>query len=241
MIIRTRGKKAWQGNGTLRVGSTTEAAQFQADFNEPGYYTIQFDLQLPLLPANQLVLPRAEITWAVEGTFVRRLISLSRGNVISGAGQGVTVKMFDYSLLVAPPDIEYFVSAQVVKGTRPNQAGSRPPILLAGIGAGVDPRGANNNLQIATTAIATWFVPPDAGITGCYVLAGPSLAAATAAIPSNGFTITQQVLSAGLVLSRTNYDQLGVWIPLNPSCQALSVQNNTPDTYDVSVIWGVEG
>lgn len=232
-------KDAWQCNGSLHVGVETEGVSFQANFKESGYYTVQFDCNIPgPLPGNQVVFPRAEILWSVEGTFVRREVTLARGNVISGAGQGVKVKMFDYSTLLGATPIEYFVSAQVVKGTRPNGSSSKPPILIAGPGANTDPRGTGAMQTLAGGTTGFWSPPSNSGANSFYVLCTPSPVIVTTPLTSNDFSIFQE---AGPFLLPANYDQFGSWIPLHPSAEVIRVRNQTADSYAVAVFWGIEG
>lgn len=236
-------KDCWQGNGKIHVGSTTEAISFQANFKEAGYYTVQFDLAIPAdADTQQIIMPRAELQWSVEGTQVRREITLARGNVISGAGQGVKVKMFDFSTLRVPATpIEYFVSAQVTKGTRPNGAGSRPPILEAGP---TNARGGISTAIVANTALAGWFVPVNAGINAFKVTAAPTTTSDITTFGNgafNGYECTLSPPAAATVVGAFNYNQFGTWQPLSPAARLIQIQNNSGVECYVQLLWGVEG
>lgn len=246
-LVRARGKTAWQGNGLLTVGSTTEAIQFQADFPRSGYYTVQFDVQPQAdMSGSQIIFPRAEILWAVEGTFVRRLISLSRGNVISGAGQGIAVRMFDYSVNTDPVAGHYAVSAQVTRGTRPNGASSKPPILIAGPTA-ADPRGESGSISMAVNATRFFVMPPNSGINSFYVSAVDETAGAPTAYTNNNIWKLWQLPASGTVIPTDvvwsgNYDQFGQWIPLSPAARIVAIQNMVGNVDSrVTLMWGVEG
>lgn len=236
-------KDAWQGNGNIHVGSTTEAASFQANFTEAGYYTVQFDLFIPpTADVQQIIQPRADIEWAVEGTFVKRTMTLARGNAISGAGQGVKVKMYDYSTLRVPgTPIEYFVSAQVTKGTRPNGAGSRPPVLEADF---ANQRGGTSILALANTAIAGIFVPVNAGINAFKCTVVPQNTADVTAFGTssfNGYECTLSPPSVATVVGAFNYSQFGTWQPLSPSARLLQIRNNSGVDVFLQTLWGIEG
>jgi len=109
------------GNAGTKDGFT-----FQVDFdNEPGNYTIQFNVTniRPTRngdgPGN--ITPTAEVIWSVEGNSVRRLVSVVNGTSITGIGQGIRVRVFDET---DPGDTtaqqSYTVSVQVTRGSRPS-------------------------------------------------------------------------------------------------------------------------
>lgn len=128
-------KSGWQVNGKLETYNVSQTQKLAADFSQaPGQYTIQFatgPIIQPGAPAAPIVKQtKAVIKWSVEGTFVRRQISLYDGASISGVGQAVDVEIIDSSFAAAGgthPNVEYDVSAQVAKGTRPSQ--QQPPFF----------------------------------------------------------------------------------------------------------------
>ncbi len=254
-------KNCWQGNGQLTIGNTAQNVGFQADFPRSGYYTIQFDVQLPPrsrvnttepgeIAARQLVFPRAEIFWSVEGNQVRRLINLAKGVAISGAGQAVRVRMFDYSILnINTREPNYTVSAQVVRGTRPTGAGSKPPILEVagtlspGAGAIVDDRGIASTLIIPGNNTGSWYVPNDAGVASFYLGIESSVGGVVPPYTNNDINVSQiPAFIAGTPnLGSSNYDSFNSWIPLSPSADLVQVTNTTANAVIVTLHWGVEG
>ncbi len=232
-------KKGWQGSGNLLVGSTTQDVCFQADFKEKvGYYTVQFNLSIPVnVDPLLLILPRAELTWSVEGgSFIRRLVNLGLGNAISGTGQAVRVRMFDYSNAGATPT-EYFVSAQVTPGTRPN--GSHQPILTSRtIGTNGDARGQQASFGILAAGNATVQIPQNAGINSVLVNVR-TFNPGDPALTQNNIQITH--IAGASNLDGYNYDACGLWMPVAPAATALFIENGSASSVLVTPTWGIEG
>ncbi len=239
---KANGKKGWQGSGGLVIGGDN-VVHFQADFDAPGYYTVQFDVQFPAdKDIAQLVLARAEVIWNVEGNFVRRLISIGQGASISGSGQGVAVNIFDWSQALIPP-FDYFVSGQVSKGTRPT--GARPPILqngpLTAVNADPDRRGASPNVAVASNDTITYVIPPNAGVTAVLVNARSAVIIGGAGLLGNDVSIQQISGIGGTNLDNYNYDNCGEWIPLSAAATAVAVKNTSSAGERITLYWGVEG
>lgn len=234
-------KKGWQGAGDLLVGSTTQDVTFQADFREKvGYYTVQFNLSIPSgVDPDQLILPRAELTWSVEGgSFVRRLVNLGLGNAISGTGQAVRVRMFDYSILSpGPTPISYFVSAQVTPGTRPN--GVHPPILTSRtLGTDLDARGQQASFGILAGGTATVAIPQNAGINALIVNAR-TFNPADPPLTQQSIHFTVQAGTSNL--DGWNYDGCNIWYPVAPAATELFIENASAANVLITPTWGIEG
>ena len=232
-------KRGWQGAGQLSVGNTTKDVTFQADFNQQvGYYTVQFNVALP---ANlvQLVFPRAELIWSVEGGgLIRRVINLGLGNSISGTGQAVRVRMFDYS--IGPPGnpaLDYEVSAQVTPGTRPT--GARPPILTTRTtGPDPDVRGIAPFYQVLNTATQLIAVPQNSGVNA-FLANIAAVAAGASVIPQNG--VVGFILNNGFPIDIFNYDGSDRWLPMPPGATHILLDNQSGITIGLGVTWGIEG
>lgn len=234
-------KKGWQGSGNLLLGSTTQDVTFQADFKEKvGYYTVQFNVALPPnVASNQIVLPRAELMWTVEGGgFVRRLVNLGLGNAISGTGQAVRVRMFDYSVVNLPnPAFEYFVSAQVTPGTRPT--GVHPPIFTTRtIAPDPDVRGFGPAFGMAPASSTIVQIPQNAGVNAVLINAR-TFSPADAPLTQQSLHFTLQ--SAGISLDAWSYDGCSIWFPVTPAATELFVENASAVNVLVTPTWGIEG
>jgi hypothetical protein len=127
-------KKAWSVSGTLTRYDVTKKVSLQANFAEPGAYTIQFLLVPPDLAVFNPGPPPetyALIEWSVEGNTISRTVSVSNGSSISGNGQGVRVILYDQTHTLGEDPVDYLVGATVSPGTRP--ANSVPVYTQAGL------------------------------------------------------------------------------------------------------------
>lgn len=135
----TYGKKTgWGTSGTLTTGRKDRSVSIQADFERAGpatTYTISFGKSNN--PAsNNPIFAEALITWAVEGNYVSRRVTIADGTSISGVGQAVKVILTDNTQPaisgnplfdpVVPAD--YSVSVQLAPGVR--GADEQPPTLV---------------------------------------------------------------------------------------------------------------
>lgn len=228
----TRAKKqGWQQSGTLTTGDTTKQVSMQADFPVAGYYTVQFGVKPPELPpptAQPAFDIEAEITWSVEGQFVRRLVSVGNGTSVSGPGQAVKVTIRDKTAETFPltAALDYTVSVQVTPGTRP--AEERPPIL----------RGFPEVVDVAPLGVTSIDVPPDAGVISVETTAGiftfpPATAQANVQVVQS---------TAGVVLKAYMLGDVKGFVPLAPNARLVSIRNNSAvDTYRIQFTWGIDG
>lgn len=249
----TQGKKAWSASGTLYtpgVGAVGNGFGLQADFVEnPGYYTVQFTLDYPTVPAPfaaPVIRALAEVGWSVEGTTNRRLLHVTSGAVISGAGQGVVVKLIDDSIVVDepfPPGLKYQAHITLVKGNRPQMAGNQPPIyqptptgssvtiladqlgyeIPAGTGTGAGP------------GVVSIDVPQNAGINSVLFCVAPI----QGDLPLTAAQLAQITLNTSAGTFDGN--RLGTWIPIPPGSDAVSLVNYTNQDFTGTIVFGVEG
>jgi hypothetical protein len=126
------GPDGWSSNGILIALNYTKTVNLQAQFDKggPGDYTAEFSISPPPFTrgAGNPVQAEALITWAIEGNFVTRRISISNGATISGVAQAVRIQIMDVSNpAVATAGQQYGVSVQVTKGIRATTM--QPPTL----------------------------------------------------------------------------------------------------------------
>jgi hypothetical protein len=264
----------WSASGNILVPSIPfpdgiyspqGEAKVQVAFPKPGYHTIQFSINqlTPALddtPLNPLVVrPQAEIIWTTKGNGIRRLIDVSDGTSISGTGESVYVRVTDNSFFNTTTDsnYEYSVGISVTPGTRPNTAGSQPPVKNAEHGFyGVDAEpgffaGATFEITNAGTATLTNLtnivIPQNCGINSYYldiVVNDPA-----GLTPVGGqIQIVQDGGGPGISqpISRCNYDQgVGKWIALSPGAKLIQILNGyestaTPTLFG-TILFGVDG
>lgn len=238
-------KKGWSANGLLTLGSAQPEISMQADFDEPGPYTLQFDVQYPaesnpLAPEYFEGFPAAQarIFWSVEGNSVERLVTLTPGASISGVGQGVSVKVSDLSTFTTAPTVtvQYPVGIQVVKGPR---SAIQPPFYF---------RSSDRRRLVAPVAAGLQFgdtVPEKGGITSCRVFAGfaggPGI---EDGIVEMGFSVKNTVVAPFQYAVVLDPQKQGL-IPIPPGATSYylrlrSVPVGSGDFY-WNILWGVDG
>jgi hypothetical protein len=201
------GKTGWSGSGPLIPGDSTGTVHMQADFNNPGPYTIQFNINQPnvLEQADEFIRTRAEIVWSVEGNSVRRTIDVVNGTSISGTGQAVHVRVFDESNLVSTEVVPYDVSMQTSRGTR--AAVQQPPNYS------LDQFLMDPSDQVVTD------VPVEVGAISVSVSVSPFTAGQ--AILDNEILVFQ-TSESGAVLKA--YDpRVDQWVPLASGCRKIDI------------------
>jgi hypothetical protein len=120
------GQKAFSKAGKLICQQLHPVVTFDACFPQPGVYTVQFEISSLIQAAGQSgQLTFADIVWSVNGTTVKRTISVISGTTISGMGESVYVKVYDASppgSEVGFPGVSYTVTINVTPGLRPAQS-----------------------------------------------------------------------------------------------------------------------
>ncbi len=139
----------WSASGTL-LAKNNLANQFndtqvsmQAQFPEPGVYTVQASVELP--DGLVAVRPVAEVEWSVGGNTIRRRFSVGQGASISAPAEGVRVTIKDEAALLGGVNTEYRVAMTVCRGLRPS---SSRPTLTSTEGAQVIFAGATQTYVI---------------------------------------------------------------------------------------------
>lgn len=235
-------KKGWSVSGQLQTYNTSKSISLQADFDEPGEYTLQFDVQYPAVadgipgPLNGNIIAEADIFWSVEGNFVQRKISLTQGATISGIGQGVKVVIRDRSvpILGSTNIATYNVSAQVVKGAR---SFTQPPVYIR---SGDDYDGVLTDFDIS--------VPQNIGVNQIWVntlfySVGPLVNYDTGAFSIIFYRGTTAGFGGEINLV-LNPDTKG-WIPIPPGTNKIRISPSTipagATAMIASIMWGVDG
>lgn len=224
----TNHKKAWSASGDLVTGNTQRAVTLQTPtFEEPDYYTLQFNLFRPANAApTEKVAAEAEVIWTVEGNSVRRVITISSGSVISGCGNNAVVKLRDVS--TNPSGINYPVSVQITKGTRP--AVQQPPMLYG------------EYFTITPGNSVTIPIPQNAGVISAYMGIALINAGSIGPIPNDAIKALFSVGGASLTIA--GFDQMmSGWVPVPPGADQLAIFwiNASAQDLEGSVIWGIEG
>lgn len=249
----TVGKKAWSASGTLYtpgVGQQTNGFSLQANFADaPGYYTLEFSLAYPNVPApfaTPLIRALAEVSWAVEGTTNRRLVHITSGAVISGAGQGVVVKLRDDSIVSEepfPPALPYLAHVTLVQGSRPTLANSQPPlyqpepegeglIVLADNLSYTIPAGVGTGL---TPGVALIDIPQDAGVNSVLF----SIQPIADELPPTEAQLEALLLSTGSLSFEGG--RFGTWLPVPPGSTTVAIRNYTNREWVGTLAFGIEG
>lgn len=213
-------KTGWSASGTIFPNDPNQDVHLQVDFDEPGTYTLQFNLEVPPSGGGLFYDPVAVINWKVEGNWSVRTISLSQGTSISGTAQGIRVKIYDQSPVVGAGTQEYLASVQVAPGLRPtNTVG---PIYKPGLSVTV-PAGNTYSVSVDDDigAVSFWYATNPTAVTG---------------------DITVNVVAA----SGFNYSIDGVthqckWVVMAPFTRRIDFVNNAAGPRDINVLFGVDG
>lgn len=221
MIGITENKIGWSASGTLTHKNELNTVSLQANFSDAKNYTAQFKVTGDLRNKQAV----AEITWSVEGNFIRRLVSVADGVSVQGAGQAISIKIRDVSSfpLIPGSSADYLVTVSVVPGTRGST--SNPPTYNGGYYIVADA----NTKDVA--------VPDNAGVISVAALIGTGIPGTP--IAENSVMIAQMD-SGGNVLARYDPREF-FWAPLLPGCSKVTVINTSGADITLTVIFGIDG
>ena len=237
------GLEGWSGFFELIPGNSKKTPSLQVNFKRSGNYTIQFSVAYPDVTseATALFATLAEVTWTVEGNFVRRVMSLFNGSAISGTGQAVRVRFLDF----CTPEIEYSgtyqVAVQVAPGTRPAEQG---PILFLNTDANLDVdsrRGVTPTTTVAAGTSQDFDIPQDPGLNALIIY----YALAEAVVPD----LHRQVVDGVSVAIGASFgsamviggDMLNKWFPLPPDAKTITITNSSLLSLQFTPIFATEG
>jgi len=231
--------------------------KMQVCFPKCDVYTIQFEVshqgQLPG-QVGQLVF--ADITWIVDGTAVRRSVSVISGTTISGVGEACNVNVYDASppgSEVGIPGLVYAITINISPGLRPAQSqqpffdipNPDPADPFFGLCAFGVPAASSlvvffpqlNTLYTGGPATAFPFANgtvKQIGATSVHVTVG---SVGGAPIPDQAAQVAIQ--NIGRLYDPRNSPQ---WQPLPPGAFAAELLNNSvADNYIFSVTLGIDG
>lgn len=262
-------EKAWSASGDLfypgwtgdpNVGLRRNAAvSIQADFTKAGFYTLQFGVTPPTLrngfDLSGNVVAQAEVLWSVKGNFIRRFFNIYNGTTISGAGEGILVRIRDASqpnVFVDEP-LAYQVTANLIPGVRHNMANGMPPIYT--------PRDGVDSLLFPGTNVYPPYplpagpsqleipVPKNCGVTSVLLnIARQTDEGGNEPVTIENSQILIQQMNASGSLSWLNYDSCYGFQPLAPGTTVLRLNNqtDTSDPSDITLVWvtpifGIDG
>jgi len=238
--------KGWSASGKLLVGvpnpaaidveteNSLEAVNLAVNFTRPNTYTLQFSTNALQKPnPTQTVRTLAEIIWSVSGNSVRRLISVLNGTSISGSGEGVTAKVFDWSGSSAVARTSYNVGVLLSPGIRGST--SQPPTLEM---ARDFVRGNGVLVNINAGTDVDFLIPVNAGVNSVFF--SVTTGGFVPILPENVKFVQEAPFGQGQKAG----DLSGVgfkWWPISAGASKINVDNNTAQSIQVAATWGVEG
>lgn len=244
----------WSQAGQLICQQTSPVVTFQVCFPEANVYTVQFEISRQLSASGQSgQLTFADLEWIVNGTTVRRSVSVISGTTISGVGSSVNVKVYDASppgSEVGVPGAKYTVTINISPGLRPAQS-QQPyyaipnPLVGAGsfFGKNVFVVPPASSFQVFFPQLGDVFYrnipntlgqPKPIGATSVHVAVGSA-----GGLPILNQEAQVQIDNVGLLYDPRDSPQ---WQPIPPGAYAVTLFNNSgADTYRFSVKLGIDG
>lgn len=235
-------KTGWSSPTVLATGVGGFLPSVQATFDDPGHYTIQFEV---VAPKGLFYLAQARVSWSVEGNNAVRIVNVGSGVSVSGVGQAVGVQIMDattpdmITLVGQTPGTEYTISAQVIKGLRANY--SSPPTLIL-----LDPRPTgggitNGNPSIVVTNIADVTVPIPANSGATAIFPHAFKTSPTAESPANGDGKIDVFAATGVPLMTIDASDTDSWIPLPPGANFCILHTAIAATIQWNIALGIDG
>jgi len=249
-------RNSWSQSGRIFCQQQNPTVTCQACFPKPGIYTVQFEISDIIQAAGQSgQLTFADIVWSVNGTNVKRTVSVISGTTVTGVGDAVFVRVYDGS----PPGSEvgvagvaYTATINISPGLRPAQSQQpyydipNPDATLTGFyGKCAFPVTAASSLQVffpqttglpwfSGTAYSTGGSPRSIGATSIHVAVGSEDGTA---IPDQGAQV--EINNIGRIYDPRQSPQ---WHPIPPGAYAVTLFNRSVgSTYVFSVTLGIDG
>ena len=212
-----KGLRGWSKFAELATFDTGNRPTMQAQFDEPGDFTVQFALEPALLPLLSPIECIAIIEWKVAGNTVRRRVTVGNGMSVTGTAEAVHVTFFDAST-TGIAGVKYTVTVNVAPGVRPTV--QQPALLIPPIVLAAAP---NNPIVLAPAGTHDYPVPQDSGAISVYVSVGSFAPILPGPIPDQSVTV-RHLAPGGFILK--NYDPRNfIWVPLSPGTERIQVAN----------------
>jgi hypothetical protein len=230
-------RQSWSISGTLITGNAINTVTLQAQFSEPGNYTVQITSSGSAAPTGTLT--EATIQWSVDGNTTTRRVTVGTATEISGAASAVRVSVQDVLAnttyiqegIFTTGDLgfSYGITITVSKGVRSTT--ETPPVLVP-LSTGIEESdtigGHSGDLGPGSYVLIpggglTVPVPANAGVTAVFL---------TATTPNDIIDPTELSTPPNIVLlGALNPNRirvpanLGAWIPVPPGTSSVRLRN----------------
>jgi hypothetical protein len=222
-------QSGWAQSGPLYTTQGTSGVGNQAvkcmveRFDRAAVFTVQIGLNVGDggFPVQTL----AEVIWSINGTPIRRLVSVSQGTSITGVTESARIAVYDDTPTVEEDQavVEYIALINVAPG--PRAATTLPPFL----------RAWRTTQQLLASGSTTLTVPRNAGVVGfrLSVFASGNAGAEVTMTDSSGTVYDQYDVPPG---------QNSTFIPIAPGTDRLLISNNdTANPINLSGQWAIDG
>lgn len=239
-VVRSAGG-GWSQSGICRTKDTNVGVSMAVNLPPSETYTVQFKVtNIHNITAGvSSINPVAEVTWTINGTPVRRLVSVGSGTSVSGTGSSVRVVVKDATDIndassPAGVILEYDVTITLAPGLRPI---SQPAMYLSYIPTGAPPVVSLGFVSIPGAGSVTIPIPQDAGIISSFITITNPVA------PFTTDTGTALVSEQGTISAYKTYNPFfRQWVPMAPQATEINIANNiAANSIFASVIWGIDG
>lgn len=223
-------EKSWSARGKLKMGNPDTTVGLQKLFDEPGTYTIMFDVSAQDNGLGDALFTEADIIWTVAGNQIRRRISIGAATSISGTAEGVQVTVVDRSVSGVLATFEYSVGITIAKGVR--APSSQPPVWVDSAVATAP------GTTIAAGGSQVFPIPVGLGATSLFVLVGPQ---AFGAVLITKDVVVDEEGGGGFVLARYYPLITPNAVPLAPGTKFIKVWNTSAQNVVVTLFFGIDG
>src|ERR1700730_5152431 len=242
----------WSQAGPLICQHELPTVSMQVCFPDANVYTVQFEISKQLSASGQSgQLTFADLEWIVNGTTVRRSVSVISGTSISGVGSSLNVKVYDAS----PPGSEvgvagekYTVTINVSPGLRPAQSQQpyysipNPDPVSAFFGKNVFAVGATP-IQVFFPQLGKIFYQQPPTATGQpKPIGATSLHVSVGSVDGSPIANQEEQMTIDNVEMIYDPRDSPQWQPIPPGAYAVTLTNNSVGhIYRFSVKLGIDG
>jgi hypothetical protein len=220
-------QSGWAQSGTLVTCMSNSIVKLMVErFDRAAMYTVQIGLNVG--DGGFPVQAQAEVVFSINGTPIRRVVSVSQGVSISGVTESARVTVYDVTPILIDEEIqtqnvEYVALINTAPG--PRAATTLPPFLRAWSTS--QTLGASDNTSL--------LVPGNAGVVGfrLSVSAEGTSGATVQMTDPNGVIYDQYIVPPGVN---------SVFVPLaSGTTQLLITNNDTANPIVLSGQWAIDG